>query len=111
MKTAVLTVTVLALGAATMMPVRAGDREWATAGKVLTGVVAIGVIAHALQPHGERTVVYQAVPETVVYAPVPRPFFDCPAPRVLVAPVRVVYVSAPLFHRAHHPHFRFEAGW
>ncbi len=115
MKTAVLAVTILSLGAASLTSVQAGDREWATAGKVLTGVVAAGVIANAFQPHYERTVVYQpaptvvyqAPPPTVVYAPAP----CAPAPTTVVyypapAPHRVVYVEAPRY-RYHHPYVHF----
>ena len=108
MKTAVLVVTILSLGAASLTSVQAGDREWATAGKVLTGVVAAGVIANAFQPHYERTVVYQTPPSTVVYAPAP---VCAPTPTTVVyysapAPHRVVYVEAPRY-RYHHPYVHF----
>lgn len=125
MKTAVLAVTILSLGAASLTSVQAGDREWATAGKVLTGVVAAGVIVNALQPHYERTVVYQTPPPQVVYqAPppqvvyVPAPVCAPPPPRVVYcsAPAPVVYVPAPYYHRPYreyghgHGHGHFGGG-
>ena len=114
MKTAVLAVTILSLGAASLNPAQAGDREWATAGKVLTGVVAAGVIANAFQPHCERTVVYQTPPPTVVYQTPPPTVVYAPAPPCAPAPAAVVYYGAPRVvyveaphYRYHHPHYRF----
>ena len=43
MKTAVIVATVAAIGTAAFFPAQAGDREWATAGKVLAGVAVAGV--------------------------------------------------------------------
>ena len=109
MKTAVLAVTILSLGAASLTSVQAGDREWATAGKVLTGVVAAGVIVNAFQPHYyERTVVCQSPPPTVVcQAPAPQVVYvPAPAPVVCyAAPRRVVYV--PAYHRPYYGHVHF----
>lgn len=112
MKTTLIAATVtaaLALGALTP-EVRAGDREWAVAGKVLTGVVAAGVIAHALDPAPcapTTAVVYAppvyvaappvvvaapvAPPAPVYYAPAPAPVYYAPAP----APTVVYYAPAP----------------
>jgi hypothetical protein len=68
MKTKFLTATTLALMAASSAHhAYAGDREWATAGKVLTGIAAASIISHAFEP---RPVVY-AAPPTVVYQTVP----------------------------------------
>lgn len=94
---------------------QAGDREWATAGKVLTGVVAGSILLRALEPAPCRTVTttYYA-PPTVVYqqpvvvqsAPVAvrpvatvqaAPVYAQPAP-VYVQPAPVVYVQpAPVY--------------
>jgi hypothetical protein len=89
MKTAVLTAAVVSIAAASIIPVHAGDREWSTAGKVLTGVFAAGVIAEAFRPHCPPPVVYAHAP--VVYAPVPVVY--APAP-VVYAPAAVVYSPA-----------------
>ncbi|HTH49059.1 MAG TPA: hypothetical protein VMB21_16200 [Candidatus Limnocylindria bacterium] len=114
MKTAVLAVTILSLGAASLTSVQAGDREWATAGKVLTGVVAAGVIVNALQPQYERTVVYQTPPPQVIYVPAPvcQPYRPMPATVVYCsAPApRVVYVPAPHFHQPYRLHGHFGGG-
>jgi hypothetical protein len=71
--------------AASFQPAMAGDREWATAGKVLTGIAAGSIIARAFEP---RPVVYAAPPgyyatTTVVAAPV----YVQPAPVIANAPV------------------------
>src|SRR5437870_12710919 len=51
MKTKLITATTLALVAASNMHnTMAGDREWATAGKVLTGIAAASIISRALEP-------------------------------------------------------------
>jgi len=68
MKAKIVTATTLALLAvSSVRNTQAGDREWATAGKVLTGIAAASVISHALEP---RPVVYAQAP-TVVYQTVP----------------------------------------
>ena len=96
-------------GPALMTPARAGDREWAVAGKVLTGVVAAGVVARALEPapyHAPTTaVVYQTAPRVVYAAPPPPPVIMAPQVAYYPAPVYVaaprpfpvpVYVAAPI---------------
>ena len=51
MKTKLITATTLALvAAANVQSLMAGDREWATAGKVLTGIAAASIITRALEP-------------------------------------------------------------
>ncbi|MEI9960166.1 MAG: hypothetical protein WDM76_03245 [Limisphaerales bacterium] len=73
MKKMILTVTaIIALAAASLQSARAGDREWATAGKVLTGVVAADVLIHAVAPQ-PRCMTYYPAPAPVVYCPPPRP--------------------------------------
>jgi hypothetical protein len=70
MKTKILTATTLALvAAADVQSSMAGDREWATAGRVLTGIAAASIISHALEPR--PAVVYAPPPTTVVYQTVP----------------------------------------
>ncbi len=130
MKTAVLAAAVVSIAAASIIPVHAGDREWSTAGKVLTGVVAAGVIAEAFRPHCPPPVVYAPAP--VVYAPAPvvyapAPVVYAPAP-VVYAPAQVVYYAAPApqvvyvaappvcyapapFHRPRHMHVHFGGRW
>ena len=137
MKTAVLAAAVVSIAAASIIPVHAGDREWSTAGKVLTGVFAAGVIAEAFRPHCPPPVVYAPAPVVyatapVVYAPAavvyaPAPVVYAPAPVVYAtapvvyyaAPARqVVYVAAPPvcyapapFHRPRHMHVHFGGRW
>ncbi len=78
----------VALAGASLQTAKAGDREWAVAGRVLTGVVAGAVIASAIDARADYSVSYRygapayCAPRTVVYAPVPPP--------------RVVYVLAPV---------------
>ena len=114
--TSILAVTALAMAVGATTPARAGDREWAVAGKVLTGVVAAGVIAEAFRPAPPApttAIVYQTPPPTVVYAPPPPTVVYAPAPAVVYAPApppppQVVYyypapapvvVAAPVCYR------------
>src|SRR3954466_501849 len=73
MKTKIITATTLALLAASNVQNTVAhdyhDEGWATAGKVLTGVAAASIIAHAVAPR--PTVVYAGAPTTVVYQTVP----------------------------------------
>ena len=75
MKTVVTSLTALALVSLPAFHAQAGDREWATAGKILTGVVAGAVIAKSFEPvpvySAPPPVVYAHAP-TVVYAPPPQ---------------------------------------
>lgn len=111
--------TVLAVGGLLLAGAQqshAGDREWATAGKVLTGVIAGAVIAKSFEPapvYTETRVVYQPAPAPVVYQPAPTVVYQS-APVVVqpqvvyVQPAPVVYHPAPVIvHRApvvHHVH-------
>ena len=109
MKTAVLAAAVVSIAAASIIPVHAGDREWSTAGKVLTGVFAAGVIAEAFRPHCPPPVVYAPAP--VVYATAPVVYYAAPAPQVVyVAAPPVCYAPAP-FHRPRHMHVHFGGRW
>lgn len=90
MKKTIATVTVLALTLTSLQTARAGDREWATVGKVLTGVAVGVVIANALE--------CQPAYYPVTYArcaPRPAPVVYV-SPRVVCAPAPVVYVPAPV---------------
>jgi hypothetical protein len=103
----------------------AGDREWATVGKVLTGVAAIRVIDRIVTPpqpvvvYAQPVVVYQPVvtpvavvvasPPTVVYVqPAPVVYYQ-PAPVIYYQPSPVIYYQpSPVFFN--HPH-HFHRGW
>lgn len=100
MKQTLVLLTVLGWMLASTPRVQAGDREWATAGKILTGVIAGAALVHALQP---APVVAAAVPG--VCAPLPPPVVVMPSPVVVAAappvcppPVTVVY-PAPVVVR------------
>ncbi len=116
MKKLLATLAALSVVTGGIQTASAGDREWATAGKILTGVVAGTVIARALEP--APTYVYP----TAYYAPPPPPpVFVQPAPVVVyrlpvcVQPVPVVVYGAPPpvisfsvgfgHHHRPHPHF------
>jgi hypothetical protein len=127
MKKLTLLLTALALTAASAPDARAGDKEWATAGKILTGVFAGSVLTRALDPAPAHvyhtTTVYHPAP-AVVSTPVyvqPQVVYARPAPVVVqtapvvvhAAPVcvqpRVIYVQpAPVvtYHHVHrHQHY------
>lgn len=126
MKTLITTVTALAVLTIGTEKTFAGDQEWATAGKILTGLVIGGAVASALQPppvFHAPAVVY--TPPPVVYAPqpvvytrpavvaAPAPVYiqappapvyvrPAPAPVVVYAPPPVYYVRpAPVFYYGH----------
>ncbi len=90
MKKVVTALAICGILIASAQQSHAGDREWATAGKVLTGVIAGAVIARSFEPapvvYAPAPVVYQQAP--VVYQPAPT----------------VVYQSAPVVvhPRAYH---------
>jgi len=75
---------------ASNMSVYAGDREWATVGKVLTGVAAIQVIDRIVNPPTQ--VVY--VQQPVVYTQL-APVVVQSHPVVYVQPAPVVYYGSP----------------
>ena len=95
MKTMILTGTVvLALAGAGLQTARAGDREWATVGKVLTGVAVAGLVVAATDGHAQCSVNY-ACSGPAYCPPCPPPpcsYNYCPPP----APP-VVYCSPPVF--------------
>jgi hypothetical protein len=108
MKKTMVLLMVLALAGAGVRSANAGDREWATAGKILTGVVAASVLAPALEPAPCVTV--HCYPPTTVVTPPPvvvvvrpqvpvvhaygRPVW-APPPRVVVVPPPPVVVTHP----------------
>ncbi len=84
-----------ALVALTNVKVNAGDREWATVGKVLTGVAALHVVERIICPP-QPQVVYVHQPVVVQSAPV---VHYVPAPQVVYVQVpQVVYVSQPVYY-------------
>lgn len=91
MKTTIATLTALSVAALSAQTTSAGDREWATAGKILTGVVAGAIIAKSF----EEPPVYHAA--TVTYAPPPTVVYTVPPPPVLVRPAPVVVYHQPVF--------------
>jgi hypothetical protein len=72
--------------------VKAGDREWSVAGKVLTGVAAIAVIDRIVNPP-QPVVVYQqpVVVQPVVVQPAPTVVYVGAPQVVYVQPAPVVY--------------------
>ncbi len=95
----------MALSVAFALPVNshAGQGEWATAGKVLTGVVAAGVLVEALRPHPAPVVVYAPPPPTVVYAYPPTPtVVYAPAPPPVVVVPTPCYSYAPGYYGPHY---------
>lgn len=103
MKTMIATVTAVTLLGVGLPRSVAGDREWATAGKVLTGVVAASVLARALEPPPvyvapptytyTYTYAYPGYPGTTVVAPpvaMAAPVYVAPPP-----PPPPVYVVPP----------------
>ena len=100
-------ITIAALGATLTSQTFAGDREWATVGKVLTGVAAIQVIDRVLNPPTQVVYVH---PQPVVYS---QPVVVQPQPVVYVQPQPVVYVQPSYYcpppaivyyHGYHHHH-------
>jgi len=102
-------ITIAALSATLASQTFAGDREWATVGKVLTGVVAIEAIGRIVNP---PTQVVYVQPQPVVYA---QPVVVHPQPVVYYQPAPVVYYQPqpvvvyggwgrPVYHYHHRHH-------
>jgi len=115
MKTLIATLATAALLVGGMQLAAAGDREWSTAGKILTGVVAGAVIASAIEPapvYTYQTATWYAPPPPVYVQPAPvvvysAPVCARPAPVVVFAPPRAVVsfgigFGAGYHHRPHH---------
>jgi hypothetical protein len=120
MKKLIAATMILGLAAATVQTAKAGDREWAVVGKVLTGVAAAAVITHAV--NAEPAPVYYTCPPTYTYCPPPpRVVYVQPAPApvvvyrapVCVAPAPVYVAPAPVVSfnfrvgGGHHHHGRW----
>lgn len=111
MKKMIFAAVAVAVVGMSVQTARAGDREWATVGKVLTGVAAGAVIARAIDgptyvsaSYGYGAPAYSVTvaapapcppPPPVVYAPAPVVY--APAPVVYVAPRPVYYAPAPVY--------------
>ncbi len=112
MKKMILTGTVVfALAGASLQSARAGDREWATVGKVLTGVAVAGLIVAATDGHVQGSVNYTY--GAPACSPPPAPpcnYTYCPAPppRVVYCPPPMVVYSAPV---AVYPSHRWNNGY
>ena len=112
MKKMILTGTViLALAGASLQSARAGDREWATVGKVLTGVAVVGLVAAVVDGHAHGSVSYSY--GAPAYCPPPAPPCNCaycpaPAPQVVYCPPPVVVYRTPLVVYPAHRFVRYE---
>jgi hypothetical protein len=114
MKKMILTGTmILALAGASLQTARAGDREWATVGKVLTGVAVAGLIVAATDGHVQGSVTYSAPAycpppaAPVVYYPAPPPVVYC-VPPVVIVPRPVVVYRTPVVVYPSHRYVRYE---
>ena len=87
MKTLILGLTTLAVAGASVQTATAGDREWATAGKVLTGIAAASLLSRAFEAPPVYTYQQRA------YAP--PPVYVVQSAPVMVAPQPVYVQSAP----------------
>ena len=94
MKKLILVGVIVGLAATSVQTGKAGDREWAVVGKVLTGVAAASVITHAVACAPGPGCYSYSCP-----APVYRYGYCAPAPRVVYmppAPVPVAVYRAPV---------------
>jgi len=113
MKKMILTGTVIfALAGASLQSACAGDREWATVGKVLTGVAVAGLIVAASDGHAQCSVNYTygapvycppcpppPPPCSYNYCPPPAPpVVYCPSPVVIAPPVAYYPAGAAVYH-------------
>ena len=103
MKKMIMTGTMLlALAGAGLQSARAGDREWATVGKVLTGVAVAGLIVAAADGHAQASVGYSY--GAPAYYPPPTPpcnYHPTPPPVVYCPPPVVVYRAPVVVYPAH----------
>ena len=101
MKRLILVATILAIAGMNVQTAKAGDREWATVGKIVTGVAVGALIINTLDcepAHCSVSYTYCAPPcppsLPVVFAPAPLVY----APRpVVCAPPRVVVYRQPVY--------------
>jgi hypothetical protein len=103
MRKLILTAVAVGVVGIGLQSAHAGDREWATVGKVLTGVAAGVIIAKAVDSSPACASVsygYSAPGYSVSYVASPPP--PCPPPPVVCAPAPVVihqpvvYAPAPV---------------
>src|SRR5262245_14125656 len=97
MKKLVLAAALLAFAGTQVQNAKAGDREWAVVGKVLTGIAAVSVINHAIADAptcAPAPVAY--CPPPVVYQPAPVVYHPAP---VVCAPAPVVVYQQPVVVR------------
>ncbi len=64
-----IAVVVAFLAVAASSPVLAGDREWATAGKILTGIIGVTILGNAIANSHPYPVRAYAPPPRVYYPP------------------------------------------
>ena len=99
MKKMILTGTVIvALAGASLQSARAGDREWATVGKVLAGAAVVGLIVAASDGHVQGGVNY-SYNSSAYCPPCPPPpchYTYCPLPAPVYCPPPVVYCPPPV---------------
>ena len=94
MKKIMLVAAVLAITGAQFQSARAGEREWARAGKILTGVAVGAVIASAVNAHSDCSVSYCSYRSpscSYTYS-----YNACPPPRVVVVPAPVMCAPRPI---------------
>jgi hypothetical protein len=114
MKKIILGLTILVFAGARVQTAAAGDRKWATAGKILTGVAAAAIITHAIDYRpAYYSTPYYAPPPTVYYAPPPVVYAS--APRAVFCPPPVCSCPAPVVSfsfgtEGYYPHHHYNGG-
>ena len=68
-KLVAIAVAAVFLAAAAPSPALAGDREWATAGKILTGIIGVTILGNAIANAHPHPVPVYAPPPRVYYPP------------------------------------------
>jgi len=86
-------ITIASLSATLTAQTFAGDREWATVGKVLTGVAVVQAIDRIVNPPTQ--VVYVQSAPVVQPVLVQQPVIVQPQPVVYIQPAPVVYYTSP----------------
>jgi hypothetical protein len=122
MKKLILAAMILGLAGTGVQTAKAGDREWAVVGKVLTGITAAAVITHAVAAEPAPVYYpYSCAAPACGYCPPPAPsgvvyVQTATAPVVVyrapvcVVPAPVCFAPAPVvsfrfgggYHRFHH---------
>ncbi len=91
MKKIIFAILTLGVVGAGLQTAKAGDHEWAIAGKVLTGLAAASVITHAVQP---APVYY---PADYYSSPAPAYSYNYCLPPVVVYRAPVYFAPRPVF--------------